>query len=57
MSLTWKSRFAASWGRFLVAHCEEVDLAAHGRGRGARTRRLHRLQAPYGRHPPQHRRG
>ncbi|GAA3996358.1 hypothetical protein GCM10022384_49510 [Streptomyces marokkonensis] len=31
MSLTWKSRFAASWGRFLVAHCEEVDLAAHGR--------------------------
>ncbi|MFE0809194.1 7-epi-alpha-eudesmol synthase [Streptomyces sp. NPDC058794] len=31
MSLTWESRFAASWGRFLVAHCEEVDLAAGGR--------------------------
>ncbi|MEU8534351.1 7-epi-alpha-eudesmol synthase [Streptomyces parvulus] len=31
MSLTWRSRFAASWGRFLVAHCEEVDLAAYGR--------------------------
>ncbi|AIS01920.1 7-epi-alpha-eudesmol synthase [Streptomyces glaucescens] len=31
MSLTWQSRFAASWGRFLVAHCEEVDLAAQGR--------------------------
>ncbi|WP_395574788.1 7-epi-alpha-eudesmol synthase [Streptomyces sp. BK79] len=31
MSLTWTSRFAASWGRFLVAHCEEVDLAARGR--------------------------
>ncbi|MGW8063833.1 7-epi-alpha-eudesmol synthase [Streptomyces ziwulingensis] len=31
MSLTWRSRFAASWGRFLVAHCEEVDLAAGGR--------------------------
>ncbi|MFJ5840761.1 7-epi-alpha-eudesmol synthase [Streptomyces shenzhenensis] len=30
MSLTWQSRFAASWGRFLVAHCEEVDLAARG---------------------------
>lgn len=30
MSLTWRSRFAASWGRFLVAHCEEVDLAARG---------------------------
>ncbi|GGW48647.1 7-epi-alpha-eudesmol synthase [Streptomyces griseoloalbus] len=30
MSLTWKTRFAASWGRFLVAHCEEVDLAARG---------------------------
>jgi germacradienol/geosmin synthase len=30
MSLTWQSRFAASWGRFLVAHCEEVDLAAQG---------------------------
>lgn len=28
MSLTWQTRFAASWGRFLVAHCEEVDLAA-----------------------------
>lgn len=31
MSLTWKTRFAASWGRFLVAHTEEVDLAAEGR--------------------------
>ncbi|MFE9774727.1 7-epi-alpha-eudesmol synthase [Streptomyces sp. NPDC005931] len=30
MSLTWQTRFAASWGRFLVAHCEEVDLAARG---------------------------
>ncbi|WP_406492060.1 terpene cyclase [Streptomyces sp. NBC_00846] len=30
MSLTWQARFAASWGRFLVAHCEEVDLAARG---------------------------
>ncbi|MET9081338.1 7-epi-alpha-eudesmol synthase [Streptomyces sp. NPDC004237] len=30
MSLTWRTRFAASWGRFLVAHCEEVDLAARG---------------------------
>ncbi|MGW3955836.1 7-epi-alpha-eudesmol synthase [Streptomyces sp. NPDC004752] len=30
MSLTWQSRFAGSWGRFLVAHCEEVDLAARG---------------------------
>ncbi|KMS67311.1 terpene cyclase [Streptomyces leeuwenhoekii] len=30
MSLTWKTRFAASWGRFLAAHCEEVDLAARG---------------------------
>lgn len=30
MSLTWRTRFAASWGRFLVAHTEEVDLAAHG---------------------------
>jgi hypothetical protein len=30
MSLTWCTRFAASWGRFLVAHCEEVDLAARG---------------------------
>lgn len=28
MSLTWRTRFAASWGRFLVAHTEEVDLAA-----------------------------
>lgn len=31
MSLTWQTRFAASWGRFLVAHCEEVDLAGQGR--------------------------
>ncbi|MFE5683085.1 7-epi-alpha-eudesmol synthase [Streptomyces sp. NPDC056512] len=30
MSLTWRTRFAASWGRFLAAHTEEVDLAAHG---------------------------
>jgi hypothetical protein len=30
MSLTWRTRFAASWGRFLVAHTEEVDLAARG---------------------------
>jgi len=30
MSLTWCTRFAASWGRFLVAHTEEVDLAARG---------------------------
>ncbi|MEU5719068.1 terpene synthase family protein [Streptomyces sp. NPDC020403] len=30
MSLAWQSRFAASWGRFLAAHCEEVDLAAGG---------------------------
>ncbi|MEU6549492.1 7-epi-alpha-eudesmol synthase [Streptomyces sp. NPDC046915] len=30
MSLTWSTRFAGSWGRFLVAHCEEVDLAARG---------------------------
>ncbi|MFE0098817.1 terpene cyclase [Streptomyces sp. NPDC059009] len=30
MSLAWRSRFAASWGRFLVAHTEEVDLAARG---------------------------
>ncbi|AWW36266.1 terpene cyclase [Streptomyces sp. AS58] len=30
MSLTWRSRFAASWGRFLASHCEEVDLAARG---------------------------
>ncbi|MGW0821385.1 7-epi-alpha-eudesmol synthase [Streptomyces sp. NPDC002845] len=30
MSLTWRTRFAASWGRFLVAHAEEVDLAARG---------------------------
>ena len=30
MSLTWHTRFAASWGRFLVAHTEEVDLAALG---------------------------
>ncbi|KAA0941735.1 7-epi-alpha-eudesmol synthase [Streptomyces apricus] len=30
MSLTWQTRFAASWGRFLVAHTEEVDLAARG---------------------------
>ncbi|MFD7705299.1 7-epi-alpha-eudesmol synthase [Streptomyces caelestis] len=30
MSLTWQTRFAASWGRFLAAHCEEVDLAARG---------------------------
>ncbi|WP_210587183.1 7-epi-alpha-eudesmol synthase [Streptomyces sp. GESEQ-35] len=30
MPLTWRTRFAASWGRFLVAHCEEVDLAARG---------------------------
>ncbi|MGW1892733.1 7-epi-alpha-eudesmol synthase [Streptomyces sp. NPDC002004] len=30
MSLTWRTRFAASWGRFLVAHSEEVDLAARG---------------------------
>ncbi|MDH6228703.1 MULTISPECIES: 7-epi-alpha-eudesmol synthase [Streptomyces] len=30
MSLTWRTRFAASWGRFLTAHCEEVDLAAAG---------------------------
>lgn len=30
MSLTWRTRFAGSWGRFLVAHCEEVDLAARG---------------------------
>ncbi|MEU8944477.1 terpene cyclase [Streptomyces sp. NPDC048489] len=29
-SLTWRTRFAASWGRFLVAHTEEVDLAARG---------------------------
>ncbi|MFJ6574228.1 terpene cyclase [Streptomyces sp. NPDC091292] len=28
MSPTWQGRFAASWGRFLVAHVEEVDLAA-----------------------------
>ncbi|MBT2394439.1 7-epi-alpha-eudesmol synthase [Streptomyces sp. ISL-100] len=28
MSLTWCTRFAASWGRFLAAHAEEVDLAA-----------------------------
>ncbi|GAA4789164.1 7-epi-alpha-eudesmol synthase [Streptomyces ziwulingensis] len=31
MSLTWQTRFAASWGRFLTAHVEEVDLAASGR--------------------------
>ncbi|MGC5565878.1 7-epi-alpha-eudesmol synthase [Streptomyces sp. FR-108] len=30
MSLTWRTRFAASWGRFLVAHTEEVDLASRG---------------------------
>lgn len=30
MSVTWRTRFAASWGRFLVAHTEEVDLAARG---------------------------
>ncbi|GGX87843.1 7-epi-alpha-eudesmol synthase [Streptomyces minutiscleroticus] len=30
MSLTWQTRFAASWGRFLQAHTEEVDLAARG---------------------------
>lgn len=30
MSHTWQARFAASWGRFLVAHCEEIDLAARG---------------------------
>ncbi|MFJ8008601.1 7-epi-alpha-eudesmol synthase [Streptomyces fagopyri] len=30
MSLAWRTRFAASWGRFLVAHTEEVDLAARG---------------------------
>ncbi|MGX1881697.1 7-epi-alpha-eudesmol synthase [Streptomyces sp. NPDC055287] len=30
MSLTWCTRFAASWGRFLAAHAEEVDLAARG---------------------------
>ncbi|MFF7415325.1 7-epi-alpha-eudesmol synthase [Streptomyces lydicus] len=30
MSLMWRTRFAASWGRFLVAHTEEVDLAAKG---------------------------
>ncbi|MBG0850715.1 terpene cyclase [Streptomyces spinoverrucosus] len=30
MSLTWQTRFAASWGRFLAAHVEEVDLAAQG---------------------------
>ncbi|MBT2510358.1 terpene cyclase [Streptomyces sp. ISL-98] len=30
MSLTWRTRFAASWGRFLAAHSEEVDLAARG---------------------------
>lgn len=30
MSETWRTRFAASWGRFLVAHTEEVDLAAAG---------------------------
>ncbi|EPH45164.1 7-epi-alpha-eudesmol synthase [Streptomyces aurantiacus] len=30
MSLAWRTRFAASWGRFLVAHSEEIDLAADG---------------------------
>ncbi|WP_055700612.1 MULTISPECIES: 7-epi-alpha-eudesmol synthase [Streptomyces] len=30
MSQAWRTRFAASWGRFLVAHSEEVDLAARG---------------------------
>ncbi|MBW5423751.1 terpene cyclase [Streptomyces sp. BG9H] len=30
MSPAWRTRFAASWGRFLVAHSEEVDLAARG---------------------------
>ncbi|MFF8848335.1 terpene cyclase [Streptomyces sp. NPDC015127] len=30
MSLTWQTRFAASWGRFLVAHTEEIDQAALG---------------------------
>lgn len=30
MTLTWRTRFAASWGRFLVAHTEEVDLASEG---------------------------
>ena len=30
MSLAWRTRFAASWGRFLVAHTEEVDLSARG---------------------------
>ncbi|MEV6316572.1 terpene cyclase [Streptomyces sp. NPDC051776] len=30
MSLAWRGRFAASWGRFLVAHTEEIDLAARG---------------------------
>ncbi|WP_409467679.1 7-epi-alpha-eudesmol synthase [Streptomyces sp. HC307] len=30
MSLTWRTRFATSWGRFLASHVEEVDLAAQG---------------------------
>ncbi|MEV0113946.1 7-epi-alpha-eudesmol synthase [Streptomyces sp. NPDC050844] len=34
MSLAWRTRFAASWGRFLVAHSEEVDLAAQGAALG-----------------------
>lgn len=34
MSLAWRTRFAASWGRFLVAHSEEVDLAARGTALG-----------------------
>jgi Terpene synthase family 2, C-terminal metal binding len=34
MSAMWRTRFAGSWGRFLVAHTEEVDLAATGRTLG-----------------------
>ncbi|MEW2527392.1 7-epi-alpha-eudesmol synthase [Streptomyces sp. NPDC047071] len=30
MSLPWRTRFSASWGRFLVAHSEEIDVAARG---------------------------